>query len=339
VKYLDAIKEGFNLINKNWQLVLIQICMVIICSLGFFIIVGIPLAIAFIFFGIDLTGLTNIHDIFRILNEPSEILSKYLGIFIIVIISFFLYLLIITAIGLYVFSGSIGIISSNILGKISKFSIHLFFEEAKRLFLRLLGFTTIIGIIFIFTAFVFGIIGGGIAVFVSNAQEQTSTFALFIGTFMSLILIIISLFVIIFLLSLTLYGIAALSIKNIGVSQSLKESLNYIIKYPRSLLLYAIMFGSYILISFLLILLGYPFKFIPIIGTIISFPYQLISYAVETYLGLCIFSTIMIFFYKTEIMLGVPSESIQGEQQISKEEKEEIIQDKIEQDSLKEDDQ
>lgn len=320
MKYLDAIKEGFRLINKNWQLVLIQICMVIISSLGFFIIVGTPLAIAFIIFGIDLTGITNIHEIFRILSEPSEILSKYLGIFIIVIVSFFLYLLLVTAIGIYVFAGSIGVISSYILGKIKKFSTHLFFEEAKRLFLRLLGFTTIIGTIFIITAFIFGIIGGGIAVFVSNAQEQTSTFALFIGTFLSLILIIISLFIIIFLLSLALYGIASLSLKNTGVLLSLKDSLNYIIKYPNSLLLYTIMFGGYLLVSFLLILLGYPFRFIPIIGTIISFPYQLISYAFETYLGLCIFSTIMIYFYNTEILPKISHElSVSEKQELHKE--------------------
>lgn len=335
MKYIDAIKEGFKLVNKNWQLVLIQVCMVIISSLSFFLIVGIPLLIAFIMFGIDLTGFTNIRDIFRIFSEPSEILSKYLGIFIIVIVSFFLYLLVVTAIGIYVFAGSIGVISSNILGKVNKFSIHLFFEEAKRLFLRLLGFTTIIGIIFIITAFILGIIGGGIAVFISNAQEQTSTLILFIGTFMSLLLIIISLFIIIFLLSMALYGIASLSLKNSGVFLSIKDSLNYIFKYPNSLLLYTIMFGGYLIISFLLILLGYPFKFIPIIGTIISFPYQLISYAVETYLGLCIFSTIMIFFYNTEVKKEIPSEQLKTDYQISEEGKTKIENnhDKIEQDT------
>lgn len=313
MKYFEAIKEGFNLINKNWQLVLIQVCMVIISSLGFFIIVGIPLMIAFVIFGIDLTGLTSIHDIFRILNEPSQLLSKYLGIFIVVIASFFIYLLIITAIGIYVFAGSIGIMASYILGKINKFSLHLFFEEAKRLFLRLLGFTTVIGTVFIITAFILGIIGGGIAVFVSNAQEQTSTFALFIGTFLSLVLIVISLFIIIFLLSLALYGIASLSLKNTGVFLSIKDSLNYIIKYPNSLLLYSIMFGGYLIVSFLLILLGYPFRFIPVIGTILSFPYQLISYAFETYLGLCIFSTIMIFFYNTEVKKEILTEQAKTE--------------------------
>ena len=95
MKYIEAIKDGFRLINKNWQLVLIQVGMVFMSSIGFFIIVGIPLAIAFIIFGIDLTALTETRDIFRMLRGPSDIISKYLGLILIVVASFILYILVV----------------------------------------------------------------------------------------------------------------------------------------------------------------------------------------------------------------------------------------------------
>lgn len=183
--FTEAIKDGFRVMNRNWQLVLIQVGMAVVSGLGFFIVVGIPLAIAFILFGIDLTELTDVRDVFRIFKGPSEILSKYLGIFLIVVSSFFLYLIMVTTIGLYVFAGSVGVLGKAIKDSAAKFNMHLFFREAKRLFFRLLVFTTVIGTIFIIAAFSLGILGGGIAALVSFAQSQDSTLALFFGIFFS----------------------------------------------------------------------------------------------------------------------------------------------------------
>ncbi|MCJ7481869.1 MAG: hypothetical protein MUO31_02780, partial [Thermodesulfovibrionales bacterium] len=155
--YNDAIKGGFRLVNRNWQLVLIQLSVIFISSVGFFIIVGIPLAIAFIIFGVDLTGIADFRDIVKILKEPSDMLSKYLGLFLIVLACFLLYLILIALLGMYVFGGSIGIIGRSLRDSSLKFHVRTFFEEAKRLFLPLLAFTSFIGIIFIVIAFVLGI--------------------------------------------------------------------------------------------------------------------------------------------------------------------------------------
>src|SRR4030042_2534959 len=112
--YIEAIKDGFRLVNRNWQLVLIQVCIVILSTIGFLIMVGIPLAIAFIIFGIDLTGLADIKDVFRMVKEPSEIISRYFWLFLLVITSFFLYIITIAMLGIYVFGGSVGIIGQAI---------------------------------------------------------------------------------------------------------------------------------------------------------------------------------------------------------------------------------
>ncbi len=304
MRYIEAVKDGFGLINKNWQLVLIQVGMVFASILGFFLIVGIPLAIAFIIFGIDLTGLADFRDIFGMLRGPSDILSKYLGFILIIIASILLYILVVTVLGMYLFGGSVGIIGMSIREKTLQFSMRRFMGEARRLFLRLLGFTSVIGLIFIVAAFSLGLLGGGIAAIVSYARSQDSTLALFFGTFFSLILIILALSFILGSLSVTLYGIAALYFKESGAFRSIKDAVKFLIKYPDGFWLYAVLFIGYLLASFLLGLLNYPFALIPFLGTVLSFPYQLFSYVVQTYLGLVIIAVIQRYYYSKEFPSG-----------------------------------
>ena len=161
--YIEAIKDGFRIVHRNWQLVLVHLGMVIVSFIGFLILVIIPLAIVFIKVGIDLTGLTGIKDILRVLGNPSEIISKYFWLVLIVIMSLLFYIIIAVALGIYVFSGSLGVIGRALRDRSLKFSMQAFFAEAKKLFFRLLGFTAIIGILLIAATFVLGILGGGVA--------------------------------------------------------------------------------------------------------------------------------------------------------------------------------
>jgi hypothetical protein len=228
------------------------------------------------------------------------LITKYLGLILIVLASFILYVLLVAFLGIYLFGGAIGVIGRSLQEKALKFTMRAFLDEAKRLFLRMLGFTSVIGLIFLLATFFLGLLGGGIAAIVSFAQSKDSTLALFFGTFFVIILVIFALALILGILSITLYGFAALFFKGTGAFKSLKEAFAFILKCPNGFWLYAVLFTGYLLASFLLILIGYPFTLIPIIGTIISFPYQLISYAFETYLGLVIIAIIFSYYYSKE---------------------------------------
>lgn len=298
--HIEAIKEGFKLVHRVWQLVLVQLSMMFISAIGFFIFVGVPLAFALILFSVDLTGIIE-KDIFQLLKEPSELISKYFGIVLFVISGLLIYFLAVITFSIYVFGGSVGVIGKALENKTLRFSMHLFFSEAKRLFLPMLGFTTLVGILLIAVAFVFGILGGGIVALVSFVKSQDSTLALFLSLFFSLILILFLLTLFLGILSITIYGTAVLSIKGIGPLKSLKDALQYILKRPQAFWLYLLLLGGYILISFILVLLGYPFKLIPVIGAVIYLPYQLISYVFQTYVGLAIISIIFIYYHSTEI--------------------------------------
>jgi hypothetical protein len=299
--YAEVIREGFRVIHRTWQLLLVQLGMVILSGIGFFVFVGIPLAIAFVIFSIDLTGIAQMEDIFRLFKGSSDILSRYFGLVLIVVGGFLIYIILAAIFSIYVFAGSMGVIGKALEDKTLKFSMPLFFSEAKRLFPPMLGFTSIVGAIFIAAAFVLGIMGGGVMALVSFVKSQDSTLALFLSLFFSLLLIIIALIVLLGILSVTMYGVAALVMKGLGPMKSLREAAHYVVRHPNAFWFYALLFGCYLFVSFLLVLLGYPFSLIPVIGTILSFPYQIISSGFQTYVGLAIIAALFAYYYSTEI--------------------------------------
>ena len=310
MRHIEAIKEGFRVMHRIWQLLLVQLGMVILSGIGFFVFVGIPLAIAFVIFSIDLTGIARIEDIIRLFKGSSDILSRYFGLVLIVAGGFLTYIILAAIFSIYVFAGSVGVIGRALVDKTLKFSMPIFFSEAKRLFLPMLGFTSIVGIILIAAAFILGILGGGVMALVTLVKSQDSTLALFLSLFFSLLLIIIALILFLGILSITMYGVAALVIKNFSPMKSLREAAYYVVRHPNAFWLYALLFGGYIFASFILVLLGYPFNWLPVIGPILSFPYQIISSAFQTYIGLSIIAALFAYYYSTEVPQEVPGEHV-----------------------------
>jgi hypothetical protein len=295
--YTDAVKSGFRLINRNWQLVVVQAAMMIANCIGFFVIVGVPLGIAFIIFGLDLTGLAETRDIMALFSDPSALLSKYMGLVLIVVTSFLIYILIVATVGLFVFAGSAGTIGLAILDPSRKFSMKLFFAEGKRIFFPLTWFSMFMGLVFIAITFLLGLLGGGVAVIVQSARSQDSTLALFLGIFFSLLLALIAISIILAAIAVTVYGIAVLFFKTEGAIRSFRDAVTFLWNRQSAFWLYVILFFAYLVASFGLVLFTYPFILVPVVGTIISFPLQLLS----SYLGLAILATIFVYYHEAEI--------------------------------------
>jgi len=211
--YTDAVKSGFKLVNRNWQLVVVQAGMMLTNCIGFFVVVGIPLGIAFVVFGLDLTGLAQTRDIIGLLSHPSELISKYMGLVLIVVVSFLLYLIIVSTVGLFVFAGSIGSVGHAVIDPSRKFSMKLFFAEAKKVFFPLMWFSLFMGLVFIVITFCLGLLGGGVAAIVQSAKSQDSTLALFLGIFFSLVLALVGVAIILAAIAITVYGLAVLFLR------------------------------------------------------------------------------------------------------------------------------
>lgn len=297
--FVVAVKDGFNTINRNWQLVLIQIGAMFASFIGFFIFVGIPLAIAFIIFGLDLTELARFDDILGRLREPTKIISKYFGLIVMVLASFLVYLLAVFTLGIFVFGGSIGVIGRSIKDIAERFNLKTFLSEGKRLFFPLVWFTTLIGLIFIVMAFVLGLFGGAISAIVSLAKEQEATLAVFLGIFFSLIVFVIGMVFLLALLSVTVYGSAIMAIRGHRPVVSIKEAVYHLYKHPDAFYLYCIVFVGYLIISFMMMFLGYPMKYIPLIGPLMALMYQLSVYVAQSYLGFVMIASIFSYYYAT----------------------------------------
>ncbi len=287
--------------------------MMILSCIMFFVFVGIPLAIAFIMFGIDLVELSKLSDFVGAMKSPSDIISRYAGLVLVFLASILFYLLLVLSIGLYVFGGTVGLIGKIIKENEFRFNMKAFFSEGKRLFFPLLGFTTMVGLIFLGAAFILAIFGGSIAAIMSFAKDHEATIVLFLSIFFSLLLFCIGIAFIICIIALTLYGIASIVFKGSGAMKSIKETITYLYRNPDSLWLYCIGLGVYIFISFLLILFGTPFNLIPVIGTILAMPYQLFSSIVQSYLGLVILATIFIYYYSKEFSVADAGKDTTGE--------------------------
>lgn len=296
--YIDSIKEGFRVINRNWQLVLIQVVAMFVSLLGFFIFIGIPLAVAFIIFGIDLTDLARPDEIVNLFRNPSDLFSRYLGLAILLFTSLIIYILSVLIIGVFVFGGSLGSIARTVKGGES-FHFRIFWEEGKRLFFPLIGFTAIIGLGFLILAFVLGLLGGSISAIVSFARGQEAALALFLGTFFSLILFVTGLGLILILLAITIYGAALIALNGEGPLNAIKRSILYLYRKPQGLYLYCLIFLAFVIINLGIIIVGIPMSLIPIIGPLLSFIYQLSVYFLQSYLGLVMIATILAYYHST----------------------------------------
>lgn len=297
MRYIEAIHGGLRTINRNWQLVLIQVVAMFASFVGFFFVVGIPLAIAFIIFGLDLTDLSRIEGFFRTFREPSEILSKYFALVILVLTSLLLYITFVLVLGIFLFGGAIGVISQSVEGTEEKFQMKVFFSEGRKLFFPLVGFTSLVGLIFLFVAFILGLLGGMVSALVSMAKEQEATLALFLGIFFSLILFVVGLALVLATLSATVYGSAIMAMRGAGPVKSLKDAVRYISGHVDAFYLYCLVFAGYLFIIFIVASMSYPIRFIPLIGPTMALMYQFAAYVVQSYFGLVMIAAIFCYYH------------------------------------------
>ncbi|MBI5101677.1 MAG: hypothetical protein HZB33_07590 [Nitrospirae bacterium] len=295
--YSDAIRDGFRLVNSRWQLIVVQTVMMLFNCIGFFIIVGIPLGVAFIIFGLDLTGLSQMNDVLALLKNPAEILSKYFGLILMVVACLLFYILMVSTAGLYVFGGSVGVLGRAVQDPSQKFSMRDFFADGRRLFFPMMWYSVVAGIVFLIITFGLGIFGGGIAAIVSAAKGQDSTLALFLGIFFSMVLALTGLCLILGALAVTVYGIAVLYYRRDGAVRSFTSALRFLRAHPQAFWLYVVLLSGYIMVSFLVMLIVYPFYLIPILGTLISFPFHI----AQSYLGLIILTVVLNYYYTLEM--------------------------------------
>jgi hypothetical protein len=309
--YTSIIKEGVITVHKNWQLIIIQMLFMILSFVSFFLIVGVPVAIAFIIFGLDLTELLRLKDVFSAFKGTSELLSKYFGIAVFIIFSLLLYLAFITVLWVFAFGATISMLVKTILDESHRFNLREFFAEGKKKFIPVFVFSLIICIIFMFLTFILGMLGDGASRIIEIAKTHEATLALFLGIFFFLVLLSAGVLLIFIALAITFYGLGYMLFNRLKPLESLKATAKYLYSRPSSMGFLAVLMLGYILIGAFVFLIGSPLTLIPFIGTILSLPYQLIAQLAHGYVSLIMLSSVFYYYYRTAC-LPAPQESTIG---------------------------
>lgn len=298
-QYIDTMKEGVRTVHRNWQLILVQFFSMFLSFASFFIIVGIPIFVAFVMFGLDLTEILRLKDLVSVFKGSAGLLQKYFGMAVVVLLSLLIYLSFISVLLVFTIAGTIGIFAKTITNEILKFTLKEFWLEGKRLFFPVLMYTSAIGAIFILLTFILGIFVGGASTIIDIAKAQEATLGLFLGVFFFLLLLSVGLFLILITVAVASYGSAYLVFNKAGAWATLKETLKYLYAFPAAVGLNAVLLFGYLFTGFAVLLVGTLFALIPIAGPILLLPYQLATYFIQGYVSLIMLATLFSYYYKT----------------------------------------
>jgi hypothetical protein len=294
--YMGYIGKGFGLIHENWQLVLVHVVMMVILVVGLFVIVGVPAAAAFIAVGMDVAELERLEEALDYTDDPIELLSKYLGIIIIIILSFLIYITLGFLLWVYVIGGSAGIIGKSIKAPTKGFSMEAFFKEANSLFLPMTGYTTVIGLVVIGALMLLVMLGAVGAALIGEITTEST-----IGTFIKVLSVLVfgaGGVILMFVLSVAFaLGTGALAIDGRGPMDSLDVGFRHLWEHPGSLWLVGILILGYIGIQFPLVLIGAVAELIG--GAILSLPVQLAMNIFQSYLSLVMLAVVLVYYHST----------------------------------------
>ncbi len=297
MSYIAHLKEGIRTVNRNWQLVFIQMATMFFSFAAFFLIVGIPIGIAFIIFGLDFTEILRLRNLESLFIGSAELMNKYFAMALVLFLSIIIYVLSVSVVWIFAIAGVAGVLKNSIIDRDSRFYFRSFFKEGRDNFSPIMGFSIIVALLFLCVAFVFGLCGGVASNIIDSAKTQEETLALFLSIFFILLLLSFGLTVIFVTLSLTFYGIAQVVFLKLGAIKSLLATMRFLTRHPTAVVFYILVTALYLLAGFVMLLISSPFTLIPIIGTILAFPLQIVNYLLQSYMSLIMIASMFHLFY------------------------------------------
>ena len=294
--FTDSVKEGFDIVNRRWHLILIKVATSMINLLAFFIIVGIPLFIAIAAAGVEIATanagqfLSSLEDAFR---------KGYIWVVFLVVASILVYLIFAVLVGMYVASGSMGIIARAIGKRKEPFRMKMFFEEAKRLFYPLAVFYSLLAAFAAGALLALGIAATGAVYLSSYLKAVSPLLGLLMEAIWGIIILAAGLFAVYGWFAVAAFGAGIVVLDSERAWPAFRKAVDFLVSHPRGFWGYCALVTAYGVASFLLFLIGYPFRFIPILGMAVALPYELASYALERYFGLSLLGSAFSYYFRS----------------------------------------
>ncbi len=290
--YTERIRHGFALANRNWQLVVIQIGFVLVSILSLFVIVVLPVIVMAVALGVEAERSGNIAGLLDVATSGAA-LSQYLGAALVVLLFLFVYVTFVLVLWLFVTGGTVGTLAECSRDKEARFSMGVFWSEAKRLFAPLAWYYTILSIA---VMVLFAVLG---AAFVAGAFGyaamglEESRLGIFFTVMGVLLLGSCGLFFSLCLYLLSIQGLAPLTIDRRGAMDSIRAAWAFLEKDRNSLYLMLIVVGGYVLVQILLALAGGVLQIIPLLGILIYLPYSIVANIFGIYLYMALLAAVI----------------------------------------------
>ncbi len=279
MEYSLAIKEGFRKVNKNYQLLLIQTGVLILAFFLFFVIVGIPIIVAFSKIGLELPE-AGLKELIGLILQKG--LSGYKTIIITVAGSLLIYLVLSSLLFIYTIAATCGMLMGAIKSNES-FSWGLFRHYGKTLFPGFLRLSLAGILIFIIISFIAGLVGG-FTKGLSGGAGGDNFIKDFFDNLLNLISVLFTFSAIIIFMATFTYGAGFMILRKEKALQALKSSIKFIFfKNPGALLFYVLLSMGAIVVSLSFGLIGLVFK-----GVITFTLYQLVLSVIQIYINLLV---------------------------------------------------
>lgn len=289
---IGCIKEGFHLANRNYQLVLLRIIVVIINFISLLLFLGLPIIVAVAYMGFDLSHAVDLLP--DLMESPFDLLSRYLGLVFLIGISFIFYLTFVSTVFLYSVGGTLEVLRNSAVNLQYRFSLSSFLKEANKIFSRLFWLVSILSLIFIALFAAIIISGGIVAGFMQGFSWSETTLKVFLSSFVFLSTIIFGIIIFFSWLIFMVYSILCLVIEEKGPADSIKNTFNFLKKTPQAFLFFIILFAGAIAVNLAFFIIMIPLGMLPFVDIVL----YCVSVVFQNYLAIVVWSALTVFYTK-----------------------------------------
>lgn len=317
MNFFTCINDSLKTVHKNYQLIFIHFLFLFVSFFGLFFILSIPLGILFVIFGIDLTDILK-GTFIEIIVSSLNLLKKFLIFAIIFLLTLFVYIFSMIALWIYIFSGTLGIMSAYLKNGIL-FKLKNFHRYGKKFFWRVAIFSIFSASMFSIIALIFVFLGDIISELVEHLSKFSHTISTFFNVFLYLVILMLSLISFLLWITYSLFGLYGIFTKNFYCKETIIETKKIIFLNPHSLGRATLLFVIYILAGGVLLSFGSLLAIIPNIGTILAAVYQFFIQFAHIYISLVVLAAFFSYYiritehYETK---DIYSELIQKQEQV-----------------------
>jgi hypothetical protein len=222
------------------------------------------------------------------------LLSKYLGLVVLIGVSLIFYLTFVSAIMLYSLGGTLGVLRNSAVNIQYRFSLSSFFKEANKTFSRLFWLVSILSLIFIALFGAVIIAGGIVAGFMQGFSWAETTLQVFLSSFVFLSIIIIGIIIFFSGLIFTVYSILCLVIEEKGPADTIRTTFNHLKRTPQAFLFIIILSAGAVAVHLAFILIMIPLGMLPFLDIVL----YLVSVAFQNYLAIVVWSALTVYYTK-----------------------------------------